>query len=124
MNRTADAIIIGGGIMGCCTAFNLAQRGVQVLLLEKASIGEGPTGQSSAIIRQHYSNELTARMAFYSLKIFQEFEAHVGSECGFTQTGFLVLVSSSETEILKASVALQRRVGIHTHCRRKQKNRW
>ena len=33
--RTADVIIIGGGIMGCATAYRLAKRGVDVLVLEK-----------------------------------------------------------------------------------------
>ena len=63
MSQTFDAIIIGAGIMGCSTAFQLAQRGLKVAVLEKGSIGAGSTGKSSAIIRQHYSNELTARMA-------------------------------------------------------------
>ena len=64
---------------------------MQVLLLEKMTIGAGPTGQSSAIIRQHYSNELTARMAKFSLGIFQNFSEIYGGECGFTNTGFLIL---------------------------------
>ena len=63
MSQTFDAIIIGGGIMGCSTAFQLAKRGVKVALLEKGTIGAGSTGRSSAIIRQHYSNELMVRLA-------------------------------------------------------------
>ena len=86
MSETYDVIIIGGGIMGCSTALQLARRGMNVALLEKGVIGSGPTGKSSAIIRQHYSNEVTARMAHYSLQVFQDFENQVGDECGFTQT--------------------------------------
>ena len=56
MIETYDVIIVGGGIMGCSTALQLARRGVEVALLEKGVIGAGPTGKSSAIIRQHYSN--------------------------------------------------------------------
>jgi sarcosine oxidase subunit beta len=70
MATTFDAIIIGGGIMGCSSAYELARRGLSVALLEKGTVGEGPTGESSAIIRQHYSNELTARMALHSLRAF------------------------------------------------------
>lgn len=114
MSNTFDAIIIGGGIMGCSTAFNLAQRGMNVAVLEKKSIGEGPTGRSSAIIRQHYSNELTARMALHSLRIFQNFDDCVGGECGFTQTGFLLLVPAKDKAGLEANLALQRSVGIQT----------
>ena len=114
MSETFDVIIIGGGIMGCSTAFQLAQRGIRVGLFEKDMIGAGPSGKSSAIIRQHYSNELTARMALYSLHVYQNFAERVGGECGFTQTGFVALVGSADQAGLEANIALQRRVGIQT----------
>ncbi len=112
MAKTYDVIIIGGGIMGCCTAFELAQRGIRVAVLEKDSICTGSTGRSSAIIRQHYSNELTARMALYGLHVFEEFDARVGGECGFERTGFIALVPGDDLAGLEANIALQRSVGI------------
>jgi sarcosine oxidase subunit beta len=114
MAKTFDVIIIGGGIMGCSAALQLARRGTKVALLEKDMIGAGPTGKSSSIIRQHYSNELTARMALYSLGIFQDFENRVGGECGFTRTGFVALAPKSDSHGLQANVELQRGVGIQT----------
>ena len=114
MTETYDAIIIGGGIMGCSTALQLARRGMAVALLEKGVIGAGPTGKSSAIIRQHYSNEVTARMALHSLRVFQDFENQVGDECGFTQTGFVAMVPAKDKAGLEANIDLQRRVGIRT----------
>jgi sarcosine oxidase subunit beta len=115
MVKTFDVIIVGGGIMGCSTALQLARRGLTVALLEKETIGAGPTGKSSAIIRQHYSNELTARMALHSLRVFQDFENLVGGECGFTRTGFVALAPKSDSEGLKANVLLQQKVGIQTN---------
>jgi sarcosine oxidase subunit beta len=114
MTNTYDAIIIGGGINGCSTALQLARRGVRVALVEKDAIGDGPTGRSSAIIRQHYSNELTARMAHYSLGVFQNFTEKVGGECGFRRTGFVALVAAQDRAGLETNVALQRGVGINT----------
>jgi len=114
MTNVYDVIIIGGGIMGCSTALQLARRGVEVALLEKGVIGAGPTGKSSAIIRQHYSNEVTARMALHSLRLFQDFENQVGDECGFTQTGFVAMVQAKDKAGLEANIDLQRRVGIRT----------
>jgi sarcosine oxidase subunit beta len=114
MSHTYDIIIIGAGIMGCSSAFQLAKHGLKVALVEKGTIGEGPTGRSSAIIRQHYSNELTARMALYSLRVFQDFEERVGYECGFRRTGFVVVVEDKDRAGLEANMALQRRVGIQT----------
>lgn len=114
MSKTYDAILIGAGIMGCSTAFELAGRGMSVAVLEKGRLGAGPTGESSAIIRQHYSNELTARMAHYSLRIFQDFEDRIGEDCGFKETGFIALVPATNRAGLEANLAVQQRIGIDT----------
>lgn len=114
MSQTFDVIIIGAGIMGSATAFELAKRGLKVALLDKKGVGAGGTGQSSAIIRQHYSKELTARMARYSLQIFQNFADQVGGESGFTQSGFLLVADAKDLDGLKANVALQQKLGIQT----------
>jgi sarcosine oxidase, subunit beta len=114
MSVNYDVIIIGGGINGCSTALELARRGVKVVVVEKDNIGDGPTGKSSAIIRQHYSNELTARMAHYSLGVFRDFEEQVGGECGFRQTGFVALVAAKDQAGLEANVVLQQAIGIRT----------
>lgn len=114
MAQSFDAVVIGAGIMGCCTAFELAHRKLRVAVVEKDGVAAGSTGKSSAIIRQHYSNELTARMARYSLGVFREFSERVGDDCGFRGTGALVLVGAEDRPALEANVALQRRVGVVT----------
>ncbi len=114
MNGTADVVVIGGGVMGASTAFRLAERGLKVTLVEKSFLAGGSTGKSSAIVRQHYSNEVTARMALFALRIFQNFSEIVGGESGYTPVGFVVIASSKEREGIAANVALQKRVGINT----------
>ncbi|HBY92556.1 MAG: FAD-binding oxidoreductase [Ardenticatenaceae bacterium] len=114
MSQISDVVIVGGGINGTSIACNLARRGVRVTLVEKDFIAAGPTGRSSAIIRQHYSNEVTARMALRSLRVWQNFRDAVGGDAGFTQTGFLLGAPQSNLEALKANIALQQRVGIDT----------
>ncbi len=114
MTKTCDVIIIGAGIMGASSAFELAKRGLEVTVVDKGYVGHGPTGRSSAIVRQHYSNELTARMALHSLRVFQGFEERVGDECGFRRTGCVVLVEARDRAGLEANVALQQQVGIRT----------
>jgi sarcosine oxidase subunit beta len=114
MANTYDAIIIGAGIMGAATALELSKRGLKVAVLDKSSIGAGSTGKSSAIIRQHYSNPTTARMALHSLRIFQNFREEVGGESGFRQTGFLVLTPEKDVEGLRANVKFQQDLGINT----------
>lgn len=54
--RTADVVIIGGGVTGASLAFQLARRGVRrVLVLERRFVGAGATGRSSALVRMHYA---------------------------------------------------------------------
>jgi glycine/D-amino acid oxidase-like deaminating enzyme len=114
MTQTSDAVVIGAGIMGCSVAFHLAQRGLDVTVLEKDTVGAGGTGRSSAIIRQHYSNELTARMALHSLRVFQQFDDRVGGECGFQQTGWVAIATAEDQAGLEANLELQRGFGINT----------
>ena len=114
MNQTFDVIVIGAGIMGSSSAFELASRGLQVGVVEKNVLGVGSTGKSSAIIRQHYSNEVTARMALHSLRVFQDFKEVVGGEAGFRSTGFLVLTPEKDVEGLRSNVAMQKSIGVRT----------
>lgn len=115
MTTNTDVVIIGGGITGSSAAFQLAQRGVRVILCEKRFLGAGSSGKSSAIIRQHYSNEITARMARWSLELFQNFTAVVGGESGYTKTGFIMLVDSKHRLGLQENVKLQQGVGVKTN---------
>ena len=114
MSRGFDVVIVGGGIIGCATALELARKGASVAVLEKGALASGSTGKSSAIVRQHYSNEVTARMARWGLDVFHDFGERVGGDCGFVQCGFLVLVPAADAEGLRANVALQQGVGIDT----------
>ncbi|MBC8345429.1 MAG: FAD-binding oxidoreductase [Candidatus Marinimicrobia bacterium] len=114
MNKSYDVIIIGGGIIGTTSAFHLAKNGVKVAILEQRFIGDGPTGKSSAIIRQHYSNEVTARMAHYGVQVFQQFESEVGGECGYNNTGFFVIASKENRPGLLKNLEIQKLVGIRT----------
>src|SRR3970040_3122016 len=91
MPQGFDVIVIGAVLMGCSSAFQLAGRGMKVGVFDKRGLGAGSTGKSSAIIRQHYSNEITARMALHSLRGFQNFGEVGGGERGFRRAGFRVL---------------------------------
>ncbi len=115
METIADIIVIGGGVVGSSIAFHLAREGAQVILLEREAIGKGTTGRSGAIVRQHYSNDFTIRMARESLQVFQHFGELVGGDCGFVTTGMLVLADEQGAEALRANVALQQEQGVRTH---------
>ena len=111
----ADAVIIGGGVMGCSILYHLAARGLtNCLLLERDVLGSGSTGRSSSAIRMHYSTEIHARLAWLSLAVFRDFGQLVGGECGYTQTGQLLFAGPEEAETFRVNVAMQQAVGIDT----------
>lgn len=114
MDRTADAVVIGGGINGCSTAYCLAKRGVKrVVLLEKGHIASGPTGRSSGIVRQHYSHETLAAMARDSVKVWKNFADEVGGDAGFVPCGVVFMAGERDAAALGATVAMQQRIGIN-----------
>jgi sarcosine oxidase subunit beta len=111
--QTADVIIIGGGITGTSAAYQLGLRGCRVTLLEKSYLAAGGTGRTVGLVRQHYSNTITARMALRSLHVWRDFEQAVGGNVGWVQTGALFFVAPHDLDGLKANIALQREVGIN-----------
>src|SRR5215207_6059090 len=108
MTQTADILIIGGGVMGTSIAHALASRRVgRVLLLEKTFLGAGSSGKSGAIIRQHYSNTLTAAMAQKSLRVFERFDEIVGGPPVFTRAGMVIVVNDRDRAGLEANLQMQ-----------------
>ena len=114
LRQTADAVIIGGGVMGCSLQYHMATKGTtRTLLLERKVLGAGSTGLSQAICRMHYSNPVTASMAWDSLKVYSDFGEQVGGEAGFVKTGYLVVVEEIDRPSLELNIAMQRELGIN-----------
>lgn len=112
--RSADIVIVGGGVIGCSIAHHLAERGAgHVVVVEKNFLASGATGKSSACVRQHYSTPETCRMVLHSLRFFETFaERTRGREAGFVRTGYLLGVDDRLRRPMEASVALQQAQGI------------
>ena len=113
--RRADAVIIGGGVIGCAIQYQLARLGIaDTALLERRVLGAGSTGRSQAICRMHYSNPVTAELARQSLEVFANFGDAVGGQSGFVRTGYLVVVQESDRGGLERNVAMLQELGIDT----------
>src|SRR5258708_32977045 len=105
--------------MGASIAHHLAkQGGGQVVLLERQALCNGTTGRSGAIVRQHYSNGYTIRMAKECLTVFQHFDELIGGECGFVTTGMIVMTDEQGAEALRANVKIQQEQGVDTQLMR------
>ncbi len=98
MRNTADAVIIGGGIMGVATAFYLAKQNFgQIVLLEKESLmGTGATSKAAGGIRAQFSTKVNVEMSMYSEQIFREFKEETGFDALFDQVGYMFLLEEDE----------------------------
>lgn len=115
--RTADIVIIGGGVMGASTAYHLAARGQKnVILLEKEQFyGQGATGRCAGGVRYQFSTEVNVRLSMLSLPMLERFEDEIGQAIDFRQCGYLIILSRPEDlEIFRRNVQLQHRLGVMT----------
>ncbi|HVH32104.1 MAG TPA: FAD-binding oxidoreductase [bacterium] len=112
---TADVVIIGGGSTGTSVAFQLARRRYgKVILVERETVGAGPTAKTIGIVRLHYSYEPLIRLASRSRDLFGQFEELTGAVADFTRCGFLLLAAEGGMPVVRANVDLQHRLGVHS----------
>lgn len=92
-----DAIIVGAGIIGACTAYELAKRGYRTLNVDKLpAAGYGSTGSSCAIIRTHYSTLDGSALAYEGYHYWTDWPGYIGVEderglAKFHETGCIVM---------------------------------
>ncbi len=114
MARSADIVIIGGGIIGSSLAYYLAQRGIRdVVVLEREYISSGSTGRCGAGVRQQWGTEMNCRLSKGSVDIFEELSLELDMDIEFRQGGYLVLVENEgQIEQMEKNIALQNSLGI------------
>jgi sarcosine oxidase subunit beta len=111
--RTADVVIIGGGVTGCSIAFHLAERGVRdIVVVERHFLAAGGTGRSVGIMRQLYPTPEASRMVLHSLRVFQSFREITGGEAGYVQCGAIIAVPPALRGALAQNLVSQREIGI------------
>lgn len=112
MNAQYDAIVIGAGIIGACTGFELAKRGRKVLNVDKLpEAGHGSTSGSCAVIRLHYSTPDGVAMAREGYYYWLDWPKYLGTvdESGLVQyinTGCLVMKTEKNHFLKKVMAAL------------------
>ena len=114
MEKTADVVIVGGGIVGLSIAYYLAlKKAGKVVLYEKGQLGEGSTSRCVGGIRTQFSTEMNIRFSLESLKTFEEFEEEFGVAPEFRRIGYLFMATTErETEVFKENIKLQKKFGL------------
>ena len=114
MEKTADVVIIGGGVVGVSIAYHLAlKKAGKIVLVEKGQLGEGSTSRCVGGIRLQFSTEINIRFSIESIKTFEYFEETFGVNPEFKRIGYLFLASTpQEMDVFMENVKLQQRFGI------------
>ncbi|MEA2333400.1 MAG: hypothetical protein QOH58_3538 [Thermoleophilaceae bacterium] len=100
-------VVIGGGVNGLSVAWALAERGADVLVLDKGRIGGGASGIAGGIIRNYYRAEAIAELVRLSVEIFEA----EPEEYGFRQVGYIAAVPAAQVDDLVAIRGQHERAG-------------
>ena len=109
MNRQAEVVVIGGGVIGTSIAYHLARAGVRdVVLVERDELAAGSTSKAAGGVRAQFSDVLNVQLGARSLEAFARFEEDTGYDIGLHRVGYLFLLSTPEDVVsFEAGVRLQ-----------------
>lgn len=108
MGEPVDAVVIGAGVIGAATAFELAKRGYRTVNIDKLpSSSYGPTANSCAIVRAHYSTQHGVEMAYAALRYWQHWAEYLGPRVA---EGHLARYVQCGTLLLKSQLGHDRKV--------------
>lgn len=121
-------VIVGGGIMGVCTAYYLVSRGCKdVVILEKELLAQASTGLSVGGIRQQFSHPANILLSQESVRVFERFQEEFGEDIRYRQVGYLFLAQRESTwQDFLSAVRIQREqdVPVEVLFPEEIKNRW
>jgi 4-methylaminobutanoate oxidase (formaldehyde-forming) len=110
------AVIIGGGIIGCSTAYHLAKLGWEVTLLERKKLTSGSTFHAAGLVGQLRSSATLTQLLGESIKLYAGLEAETGLATGWKMNGGMRLACNQErwTEV-KRQATTARSFGLEMH---------
>ena len=93
---SSKTIIVGGGIVGCSTAYHLAHMGQEVVLLDKAQLTSGSTWHAAGLVGQLRSSANVTQLLGYSISLYDALEEETGLATGWKMNGGLRLACNEE----------------------------
>ena len=111
--QLSDIIILGGGITGCCLAYELKKKSFSVTLLEKETVGGAASGRNGGGVRQQNRVPEELPLAMVAVETWKEITASLSMDVEYRQNGNLMLIlSEDEVANYKKAVERQRRAGL------------
>lgn len=113
----AQAVVIGGGLIGCSILYHLTKLGwTDVVLLERSELTSGSTWHAAANIHGLHDSTNISRLQHYTMGLYKELEAETGQGCGIFQPGSLYLAQTEAREHqLRLQAAKARYYGMNFH---------
>ena len=117
MRSHAQAVVIGGGVIGCSILYHLAKLGwTDVVLLERSELTSGSTWHAAANIHGLHDITNISRLQHYTMELYKELEAETGQSCGVFHDGNLYLAQTEDrVHQLRLQTAKARRWGMNFH---------
>ncbi|WP_170459712.1 GcvT family protein [Ruegeria arenilitoris] len=117
MRTHAQAVVIGGGLVGCSILYHLAKLGwTDVILLERDELTSGSTWHAAANIHGLHDNNNVTRIQHYTMNLYKQLEQETGQGCGVFQPGSLYLAQTEAREHqLRLQEAKARFYGLNFH---------
>ncbi len=117
MRTHVQAVVIGGGVIGCSILYHLARAGwTDVVLLERDELTSGSTWHAAANIHGLHDNTNISRIQHYTMQLYRELEQETGQGCGVFQPGSLYLAQTEAREHqLRLQAAKARLYGMNFH---------
>ncbi|GAA1179475.1 FAD-binding oxidoreductase [Ornithinimicrobium humiphilum] len=111
----AEVVVLGGGVIGLSTAYQLARAGVDVVLVERDALGSGSTCKAAGGVRAQFSDEVNIHLARRSLEVYERFEELFDQPIDLHQVGYLFLLDDpADVAAFERAVALQNSLGVTT----------
>ncbi|MCR8827315.1 GcvT family protein [Pseudosulfitobacter koreensis] len=117
MRTHAQAVVIGGGVIGCSILYHLAKLGWHdVVLLERDELTSGSTWHAAANIHGLHDSTNISRIQHYTMGLYKELEQETGQGCGVFQPGSLYLAQTQDREHqLRLQAAKAKLYGMNFH---------
>ena len=117
MRDKAQAVIIGGGVIGCSILYHLTKLGwTDVVLLERDELTSGSTWHAAANIHGLHDSANISRLQHYTMNLYNALEEETGQSCGVFQPGSLYLAQTEEREHqLRLQAAKAKLYGMNFH---------